>query len=178
VIYYPAGSTYTIIDENNRPVNPEAAEANTFVYKGEIRLKVFPSYRPSPDRYPLKNQEITIMTTISAAKEAGFADGVYTPSNPTAKEHEAIPQRPSTHVKIQKELIPSQARPGKYNVKLTFSNGIEFMYQDGQAQAFYRGEEQVIDGKYLVLTPLGIAKISFDPGSGVVWWVFEPAAEE
>ncbi|MFK7968879.1 MAG: hypothetical protein AB8F95_00860 [Bacteroidia bacterium] len=81
-------------------------------------------------------------------------------------------------VKAEKELAFSTKKEGHYNVVLTLSNGIIFSYQDGEVKAALDDELLEIEGEYLVYSSLGVARISFDPKSGELWWVFDKGGEQ
>ena len=77
-------------------------------------------------------------------------------------------------LETKKKLSPSQANPGKYNLELRFDNGIIFNYEDGKATATLDNQALEIEHKYLISSKLGMAKLSFNPNTGKVWYIFEP----
>ena len=75
---------------------------------------------------------------------------------------------------LDKQLTPSKIAADRYNVVLTFSNGVQFSYEDGQYEATQNGMPIEVDGQYIIETKDEIIKFSFDPTSGKVWWIVQP----
>lgn len=73
----------------------------------------------------------------------------------------------------KKDISESKNKEGFYNLEAKFSNGLTFKYKDGKTSALQEGKELVITNRYLVDTPQGTLKLSFDPSDGEFWYVFE-----
>ena len=183
VVYYPEGSTYEVKDENGKEVKPLSTSPNAYTFEGNLTLFVTPEYRKEKmDNFSIQQQKLKIFTTAAAAYAGGFGaewNGETTSDFPPANKVK-WKEQPSdaTEVSISKELMKSTINEGKYNMKLTFSNGIIFTYQDGAYAATLGEEELEIQGKYIIRSRLGTAKLSFNTTTGKVWWVFEPKKEE
>ncbi len=63
---------------------------------------------------------------------------------------------------------------GYYNAIVKFSNGITFSYIDRKVTFDQNGEKLAFSKEYVVTTEEGILKLSYDPKTSEVWYVFEP----
>lgn len=188
VIVYPEGTTYKVMDEEGQPLQPSQVEggAKTFA-PGNYQLFVYPSYRPEQaDRIPIRSQQLRVFETPRDAKRSGYQknwkEGKIVIHHDNGSQYISRPygmeQVYEKGAELQKKIVvASEEKPGQYNLKLYFKNGLEFHYLDGKASARLNGEPQVIEGEYIVHTDIGSAKISFNPRNGETWWVFTKEEE-
>jgi len=188
VIVYPEGTTYEVVDEEGKAIPPVEKEGGAFTYKAEqITLLVYPIYRPDKaDDYSLTSKRLRVFETNRDAKRQGYAknwtESVIVINRGHDEKYVSRPYGVETAYKksaeLQKKIVlASEERPGQYNLKLYFKNGVEFHYQDGEATASLNGKPLIVEGKYIVHTDQGTAKISFNPDSGKTWWVFTKGKE-
>lgn len=172
-IAYPPGTSYKVYRASMELI-PNEVEEGPLVLDGTFELLVYPTYRKDrPDQYNFKDQQVKIYT--------GTEEFI----TPEAKM-EMAKQQPSKSVKPKvtpvltgkKELTRSTLYPERYNLKFELSNGISFFYQDGKYSAHLDGKDLTIAGKYVIETKLGTAKLSFNPRTAELWWVFEPNEKE
>jgi hypothetical protein len=184
VIIYPEGTTYEVVDAQGLQQKPDKVDegAKFFTVDNELTIVVYPSYRPNKaDRIPVKGDRLRVFETAQDAQRYGWAknwqegkivlnhdDGGQYISRPYGMEKK-YKQGAAMRKKI---VLASEKRPGQYNLKLYFKNGLEFHYEDGEVTASLNGEGLIVEGKYLVHTKMGTAKISFNPKTGETWWVF------
>ena len=184
VYYYPEGSEFTVQDDKGNTSTPALAYPGAFVYLDTCTLTVYPQYsKKRPHEFQVEGKRLRVFNTAKAAYSEGFGagwNGDYStqPKKPRQKAQKSSKKKSkyayhSNGVTVEKKLTPSVWIPGTYNVRLTFSNGIVFTYVDGKSTAMYNGERVMIKGNYLIEIDKGTAKLSFDPSSGVVWWIFE-----
>lgn len=183
VLVYPEGTAYKVMQQSGELLSPTEREGGALTFApGKFKLMVYPSYRPEQaDEFTLVNKQLRVFETPWDAKRMGYAknwkegkiilnhdDGTQYISRPYAVERTY-----SNNELLQKKVVAaSDERPGRYNLKLYFKNGLQFHYIDGQARAELDGEPQIVEGAYIVHTDLGTAKISFNPENGDTWWVF------
>ena len=178
VIYYPEGSEFEVLNESGTEKKLKKT-SDSFTFLENVKLVIYPEYRKErPDYYTVKNRRLRVFTTAKAAYSAGFGadwNGDY--SKQPARPKEKTKSKSHYHsngVTVEKELLKSSKNPEKYNLKMTFSNGIIFNYEDGKYSATLEEQPLLIEHKYIIYSDLGKAKISFNPNNGVVWWVFQP----
>ncbi len=156
-ISYPPGTSYKLMNSEDEVILTEESEAGTYKITEPSTLIVSPTYKEEKDRFELTEGSIQINLTKYFFKNEKSGYSYH-----------------SNGVTADKTLTYSEKNPDMQNVKLELSNGIIFKYTDGVANATLNNEELRIDGKYLVYSKLGVAKISFNPKNGVLYWVFEP----
>ncbi|WP_143473241.1 hypothetical protein [Flavilitoribacter nigricans] len=173
-IYFPGGTTFQVTNGSRQTLEPQISTPGAFVYEGDLILQVFPSYRPEQAQvFDLEQKRLRIFTSDEAARAAGFAYEAKRRNN--ASGITDAYGRYIGEVKAKTELTPSAKVPGTYHLRLTFSNGLVFTYEDGTVGAQLEGEALPVKSKYIIRTKLGTAKVSFDPEDGEVWYVFDPA---
>ncbi|MEM6271398.1 MAG: hypothetical protein AAF998_18325 [Bacteroidota bacterium] len=191
VIYYPEGTTYEVLDTDAKPVGPTRYSTGERTYTGEVQVIVYPYWNPEGERRYIRDG-FNIYTTDAAASAAGYGLK-WKPGNKLkprrgAESHPTGKTQPDTEkqsqefnvygayvggIRAKKSLRPSTQRDNAYNVTLTFDNGLVFTYEDGAVEASMDRKPLEIQGKYIIVTPDGTAKISFDPESGELWYVFD-----
>lgn len=177
---YPEGTTYEVFNEAQEEQQPAEQSGKAKIFKGKgLVLFVYPSYRPGKaDRIPVKGDQLYAFEDAAAAQQFGYSMG-WQEGVIKKKSHENFQSRPYGMEKRyrqtaleRKVVFQSEQRPGQYNLKMYFRNGIEFHYLDGKATASLNGNPQIVEGKHIVHTELGTAKISFNPETGKTYWVF------
>ena len=186
VIYYPEGTTYRIYQ--TRKIEETIKTDDVIIYYGDMLLKVYPTYKHKndQDQLALHGKRLRIFDDPVSAIKAGFGgdwvDGIKVTTEVHDEDaiqtpYEELKQQRSTEeawgVTLEKELIPSKSLKGKYNLKLSLSNGITFEYNDEKYAAKFNGEYVHTEGKYIIKTEAGTLKFSFNPANGVVYWFFE-----
>lgn len=157
-LMYPPYTKFELRNEAYEVVFSDKSPKGTFKIDGNYTLRVFPSWRENADVFKLKSGRLELREPIR----------VRSTENRSSKGYR------SHGVSVEKELSPSQSHYGLQNVKLTFSNGVIFTYTDGDYKATLDGKILEISSKYLIYSKLGIHKVSYNPSSGKVYWVFEP----
>lgn len=161
-LMYPPGTKFELKDKAGKVLVSDKSPRGTYDVEAPATLTVNPSWRDKPDVFYLNSGSLKLREPIRISAEKGSTKK----QNKSSFNH---------GVSVQKELFPSENYFGLKNVKLTFSNGVVFTYTDGKYKATLEGENLEIKGKYLVYSKLGVHKFSFNPSSGIVYWVFEPA---
>lgn len=180
VIFYPAGTSYEVRNTSGQLSLPTEAFDGTLSFEGSVFLIVFPSYRKRPDEFQI-GKGLRLYTTVKAAIVAGYAakgndeaiwvgDGMFVKS----QSHHVI-EIDRNHERISgiKELIESDNRAGKFNVRLQLSNGIRFVYIDGEVRAYLHKKRLTVEEGYIIPSEIGTLKVYFDPDDGEMYWIFE-----
>ena len=177
VIQYPPGTEYKVLDTEGNQVRLYEKVKHILSYEGDFVLEVRPDYKPGADRY----EKTDLRLRITHSNEGAIAIDLpslykrlwhHKPEHDLTKKYDY--GQYTGDVTLTKKLIPSNKIPNTFNVEARFSNGIEFSYTDGKAEASLDGKELEIEGKFIIKSELGLAKLSFNPHNGVVWYVFEP----
>lgn len=168
VIYYPKGSTYRVYLTKK---DKETVTTEDFVtYQGNMQLTIYPKFRKyKPIHFDIKGKRLRIFWTAQGAFDAGFGAD-WNNDSETVNENSS---ENSSKITLKKELIASKKYSGKYNVTLTFSNGIVFKYTDGKFNAKLHDKYINIKGEYMIEMESGILKFSYNPKTGKVWWIFD-----
>lgn len=158
VISYPPGTPFELRDADDNLIFTEKNFEGEFKIKFPHTLFISPSWKKEKDIFKLTEGFVVVELTEDYFR--------YSDNN--------VPE--SSHgVTVNKTLIRSGLGKDTKNVKLEFSNGIIFTYIDGKAAATLKGKPLKVENKYLIYSELGIIRVSYNPKSGTVWWVFEPA---
>lgn len=157
---YPPNTKFNLIDNNLITVFSEKDDYGVFDISKKYRLEIFPKYKSDSDVYILEKGSIEIIEkdyVVHKKKEKKTIQKI---------EHSKV-------IAATKTITDSKVKKGRKNLILKFTNGIEFTYTDGKIGATLNGKDIYVEGKYLVYSKLGVAKISFNPKNGETWWVFE-----
>ncbi|MDC7999005.1 hypothetical protein [Gilvibacter sediminis] len=157
-ISYPPNTPFELTDETGAVVFSDKSDAKQFEIRSTYELTLYPSYRDKPETYTLTSGKLTLNPAKRLQVTQSDSNWGYT----------------SNGISVTKTLSASKRNYGLQNVTLNFSNGVVFTYMDGDYKATLNGKELEIKGKYLIYSPLGIHKVSFNPQSGKAYWVFEP----
>ncbi len=181
LIHYPAGTTYKVYltKKNKETIKSD----NAVIYEGDVHLTIYPSYRKfKSEEFTIEQKRLRIYTTAEAAALDGFGDNDYDHPKVEKKKKSQQPKKEkagsSNNIFAEKILSSSEVNQGKYNIKLSFSNGVVFNYIDGKFNATQNDKYLDIKGRYLIQANDGILKVSFHPSSGETWWVFEEKKAE
>jgi len=157
-ISYPPGTPFLAKDTQGNTVLSlyDLKQVGTFKITIPITLFVYVSWSDSPDVYQLSSG------TLSLQKAKTHKNTTNTTSQ---KSHENI-------YLIKKQYFSYDEETG-YDVNLEFSNGISFLYRDGKAKAWKNGEALNIRNKYIIETPEGDLKLSYNPKTQKIWWIFD-----
>lgn len=158
-VSYPPGSTFAVYNTNQDQLFNTLNAPKTFTINQPLTLIVNPTYKSTADTLALSSGSLI----YSNAPRYG------THSKLTVIGHN------SHGVTVNKTLTNSENFYGLNNVVLEFSNGVIFTYNDQTVFATLNGKSLKIEGKYLIYSNLGVHKVSFNPHTGKVYWVFEPA---
>ena len=162
-VNYPPGTEFFLFNENGDFILADGDLDQPFEITSEHTLIVAPQYKGSTDRFVIQKGRILMkrQKPTTGKIDSDFdANGKYRGT-----------------VKVRKEYFDA-ATEGERNVLLIFNNGLVFRYFDGNARAWWDGEEIEMHGKYLVRTPEGTAKISYNPKNGETWWVFDTSEKQ
>ncbi|AXG71694.1 hypothetical protein KORDIASMS9_03951 [Kordia sp. SMS9] len=180
-ISYPPKTDFLAKDVDGKVIlNPSTLEKlKVYAIEKPITLYVFPSWRDEPDVYTLKSGTLYMKKTdrdyTKVAKKQKHSPSNDHFSRPTdgSEQQKASKRMTSNGVYlVGKRFYDYDAKNG-YDVSLEFSNDVVFTYKNGFVNAWQYGEELVIENKYLVKTEQGTLKISYNPKTKKVWWVFD-----
>lgn len=158
VVMYPPGTEFELRNEHGYIVMKNSDTPYSLEIKSRHKLTVSPNYKNEKDIFILTEGKVEkVLTARFMAKESRMETLFIDDRNVTA----------------HKKVTESNLRKGYKNLEFELSNGISFTYKDGKYSAMFRNAKIEITGKYLINTEIGILKLSFDPKTGVVWWVFE-----
>lgn len=156
---YPPGTKFELKNAHGYIIFKNSDEPGIIEIDEDYTLYVYPSWKNDADVFKLTDGKVEKILTSGYSKTQ-------------LKEYSIK----SNGVSAEYTVKDSEALEGKKNLKFKLSNGITFEYNDGKYRAYLNEEENYIniDGNYLVESDSGILKLSFNPNTGVVWWVFEP----
>ena len=159
-INYPPGTDFHLFNGEGDLV---ASDGDLEVpYKIGTRhvLLVSPSYKTDTDHYVISSGLILMKTHWRTKNDGDAIEGHY--GDLSSK----------TVSLLSKEYLES-GNNGAQNILLVFNNDLVFRYFNGEVRAWLDGNEVPVIGKYLINTPQGTMKISYEPIQGKLWWVFE-----
>ena len=177
IIQYPPGTTYQVTELGGDEVRFYEKERHILSYEGDFKIAVFPNYKDGADIIEKKDLRLRIVHSTEGAEAIDLPSlykRIWREKN--EKSEELISHdygRYDGNVTLSKKLTPSESIPNTFNVIAQFSNGIQFIYHDGEASASLGDTELEIEGKFQIFSELGIARLSFNPHNGVIWYVFE-----
>lgn len=154
-VSYPPGTKFELYNNSGELIFTQSDLPEKFSFNTQHKLILHPTYKSEEDVYML--DEATLITRLHDYNYS-YSPTRYYYSNPTA---------------ATKVVSKSSEKENKYNLTLTFENGLIFNYRDGITQAFFKGKELKIINNYIVDSEIGRYKISFRASTGETWWVFE-----
>ncbi|GAA0871771.1 hypothetical protein GCM10009117_09170 [Gangjinia marincola] len=164
-VNYPPDTRFILQDEQGETIlnHEELEKIKSYEVTSPSTLYIFTTWNTEPDRFELMNSTLTL------------------PASATVKEKRATQNFQFSEVKygdpisIEKKRLISSSKENMTNLSLVFSNGIIFYFKDGNAQAWLDGTELEIKGEYIINSTLGTLKLSYDPYTTDLWYVFEAA---
>jgi len=179
-ISYPPGIGYVVENSSGESIlNPSRLEAlGSYIISEPVTLYIFTTWNDTPDVYELSEGKLSIGHSdkeydpntsyiYGTSKRGQKPYGSYVPNNYGAWEGD------SNGVSITRARYYDYDEATGYDTSLEFSNGAIFYYRDGKALAYEKGKLLKITGKYLIETSTGIIKLSYNPMTKKLWWVFE-----
>lgn len=181
-INYPPGTGFIVEDEDGKTVlSPkELEEKEIYEVKEPITLYVFVYWKDEPDVFEMSDGKLILGRT-----ERTFSNNALTKKGSKAQDHYA---RPSDRGTVNKyggwtgnsngltldapRFFDYDTETG-YDASLEFSDGTIFYYRDGKVNAWKNGAALEIDGKYMIKTNKGTIKLSYNPETMKIWWVFD-----
>jgi hypothetical protein len=161
---YPENAIITVIDSMGNKTNIGKKEGITL--KGNYTLSIATPWKKEPEILKSDGGVLEIFILPSERKN-------WTPevdNRTVTTRYDTNPNKPSLELK---EILVSDKNPNHYNLLAVFNNGLVFKYEDGDVRAWLDNEEVEVTNHYLVKTPEGLLKASFDPKEGEFWYVFE-----
>ncbi|MGB5944011.1 MAG: hypothetical protein WBG71_14100 [Leeuwenhoekiella sp.] len=143
-------------------------EANIDV-TGDYKVAVYVPWRDTPEIIDAEGGQLEIFKLPAEELKAR----AYTEEKSGTTSSEKYRHHSNKPKVEQRTITPSESKPGRYNLLVTFTNALTFKYEDGVARAWQNGDELEVKNKYLVQTPEGLLKLSFDPSDGETWWFFD-----
>lgn len=181
-INYPPGTGFIAQDEDgNTVLSPkELEEQEIYEVKEPITLFVFVYWKDEPDVFELTDGKLVLGRTHKT-----FSNNEHTKKGNKEKDHYS---RPTDRGNVNKyggwtgnsngmtldatRFFDYDEKSG-YDASLEFSDGTIFYYRDGKVNAWKDGKDLVIEGNYMIKTNEGIIKLSYDPKTKKIWWVFD-----
>ena len=164
VVNFPPGTRFLMEDKNGKILlyPDRLEELDSYDIDQAVKLYVFSSWKSEPDIFEFRSGQISLESPSLLAY-----------GKPKNKKHyqNSKTQYGDPIGVEEKRVIPN--KDGTNDVSLLFTNGIIFYYKDGVASAWLNGETLAIREKYIIESPLGVLKLSYNPRTTVVWYVFE-----
>ena len=161
---YPENAEITIIDSVGNKTKITKNDAVTL--KGDYTLAIATPWKAKPEI--LKSDGGILEIFVLPLERRNWTPTIDEKSETVWYE----PKGDSPSLK-RKEIMYSKKNPNRSNVLAVFNNGLVFKYEDGNARAWLDNEEVNVTNHYLVETPEGLLKVSFDPEDGAFWYVFD-----
>lgn len=164
VVNFPPNTRFRLEDKKGKGLLnlDRLEELGSFEISQEVKLNVFSSWKPEPDVFEFKSGRLS----LESPRLLAYGDPKKENNHNNAKSQYGDPIGIS-----KKRLIPNT--DGSNDLRLEFTNGIIFYFKDGEASAWLNGETLSIEEKYIIESPLGVLRLSYDPYSTVIWYVFE-----
>lgn len=161
---YPENVEITVIDSVGNKTTIKKDDALTL--KGDYTLSITTPWKKEPEI--LKSDGGVLEIFVLPIERRNWTPELNQKSETVWYEHKD--DSPSLE---RKEIMYSKKNPERYNVLAVFNNGLVFKYEDGTVRAWLDNEEVEVTNHYLVETPEGLLKASFDPKNGDFWYVFD-----
>ncbi len=162
---YPKNAQITIINELSDSTLIKKDEALTL--KGDYTLSIETPWNPERETITSDGGILEIFVLPTERRNYAYHRN---PAIITQYETSNNNSKPSLE---RKEIMRSNNESENYNLLAVFTNGLVFKYDDGKVRAWLDNKELKVTNHYLIQTPDGILKLSFDPRDGEFWYVFE-----
>lgn len=178
-INYPPGTGFIAEDsEGNTVLSPkELEEKEIYEVKESITLFVFVYWKDEPDVFELNGGKLVLgrtERTFLNKKEAKKAKDHY--QRPRDRRnlngYGGVKMNSNGMTLDVSRFFDYNERTG-FDASLEFSDGTIFYYRDGKANAWNNGKDLTVEGKYKIKTAQGTIKLSYNPETKKIWWVFE-----
>lgn len=162
---YPENTKFTLYDAQNKAT--KINEQNGLSVTGDYRIEATVSWKDTPDIIESDGgtlEMFTLKNNRSNTLENYVPIGL--PTYDDSKDY----FKPQLEKKI---LTASDKTPETYNALFEFTNGMVFQYTDGTVRAYENGKELKVFGNNLIAGATQTLKISYDPKTKEMWYVFE-----
>ena len=181
-INYPPGTGFIAEDvDGNTVLSPKELEKKEiYEVKEPITLFVFVYWKDEPDVFEMNDGTLVLGRT-----EKSFSNNNHTKKARKAKDHYSRPSDRGTvnnyggwtgnsnGMTLHSARFFDYDEETGYDTSLQFSDGTIFYSRDGKVNAWKNGKELTIEGKFMIDTNKGIIKLSYNPKTKKIWWVFD-----
>ena len=161
---YPESAEFTVIDESGSQQILGKDEALTL--EGDYTLSIKTPWKSAPEIIKSEGGKLEIFILPVERRN-------WTQNFENGSQKVWYDKRETKPGLERKEIMLSKANPKNYNLLAVFKNGLVFKYEDGVVRAWLNGKEIEVTNHYLVQTPDGLLKASFNPTDGSFWYVFD-----
>lgn len=157
VVYYPPGTQFELKNKHGYTLLKYSETPKVYKIDEEHTLYVYPNYKENAEKFKLKpgsRVELALTKNFGKERRKNIVINKYA-------------------INAYKKVFNSEKIKGKKNLEFELTNGVKFEYIDGKYNASLKGKYLDIKGKYLIKSKLGLLRLSFNPTSGEVWWIFE-----
>ncbi len=161
---YPKDVAFTIIDGEGNETKFEIDEA--FTFQGDYTLSIQVPWSAEPELITSEGGKLELFVLPEERRN-------WTQKDEDKSKTVWYDQRSNKLGLERKEISVSQKDAEHFNLLVVFNNGVVFKYEDGTVRAWLNNKEVNVTNHYLVDTPEGLLKISFDPKDGEFWYVFD-----
>ena len=164
VVNFPPQTRFLMEDKNGKILlyPDRLEEMGSYDISEAVKLYVFSSWKEDPDVFELKRGRLSLESPSLLAYGKPKRKKNYQKTKTQYGDPIGIEE---------KRVIPNA--DGTNDLSLLFSNGIIFYYKDGEASAWLNGETLEIEAEYIIKSRLGTIRMSYDPYTTVIWYVFE-----
>ncbi|MEM6395092.1 MAG: hypothetical protein AAF741_02005 [Bacteroidota bacterium] len=156
---YPKSTDYEITDAEGNIISD--LEGHSATYDGVVSIELTTKWNDEPDQLQAdKGLRISIVEHQQIDSDQVKSDNKQNTYGAYSGGIEVV----------SKELLEEA---DGYGVKMSFSNGITFKLENGQAEAFQDEQPLPIDGNFKISSPEGMLYISFDTDTAESWYFFE-----
>lgn len=181
-ISYPPGTGFVAEDEDgNTVLNPKSLEdKKIYEVKKPITLWVFTSWNEEPDVFEMNSGKLILGKSDRTYSKKNKVDTGKKPTDHYSRPTDIDPESKygkwvgnSNGLSLNTSRFFSYNMETGYDASLEFSDGTIFYYKDGKASAWKDGKDLIIEGKYMIKTNDGTIKLSYNPKTKKIWWVFD-----
>ncbi len=160
-VSFPPNTRFLMEDTNGKILlyPDRLEELSSYDISQAVKLYVFSSWKEDPDVFELNGGRLSLESPRLLAY-----------GKPKRKKKSKSSYGDPIGISKKRTIANSD---GTNDLSLVFDNGIIFYYKDGEASAWLNGEPLVIEAEYIIKSKLGTIKISYDPYTTIIWYVFE-----